>query len=216
VRVATAGNMQGVHHDGTGDTSAAFDSNDAQTTCTQPGSNPPQTCNTTVTSPGGMSSLAITATGDPNHPNSATLVENVNVGDGTKITCRGMPVPDANFYQYFIDSQFWSKIGVYTLKPPLSALIGTTITALTSNEQLCYGAPFDFVQKGGGLAPPATMPDGSSGFIGLLPNCGTPGATVCISRRAYRLDLGSPSLFDLILTYQTPEFLVGDPWGRCC
>jgi hypothetical protein len=215
VLVATAGDMQGYESAATGETSNSFDSNDAEVSCTQP-SGPQQTCNTTVSSSSGNSSLAITAFGDPNHPNTATLVENINDGNGAGDTCAGMAVPDANFYQYFIDSQFWSKTGVYTLKPPLSALIGTTITALTSNEQLCYASPTDFVQRGGGNAPPETLPDGTSGFSGLLPNCGTAGATVCVSNRAFRVDLSSPSLFDLILTTQTPEFIAGDPWQRCC
>ena len=82
-------------------------------------------------------------------------------------------------------------------------------------EQVCFGAPSDFVTAGGTLASAGTLPDGSAGFIGLLPNCGASGATVCIQSRAAQLAV-PPIGFELIVTAFVPEGLTGDPWGRCC
>jgi hypothetical protein len=210
---ASAGDMLGLTSGGTSEISNAFAANDVETTCTQPGTNPPVPCSTTLQGPTGLSSFTITATGDPNHPNTATLSENVDVGTDT-LTCAGLTAPSPDFYEYFINSQFWSKTGVMVVKP--TRFLRGLITAYQRDEQVCYGAPFDFVASNGRLAPPGTLPDGSSGFIGQLPNCGSAGATVCIESRGVRFDPSSPIDFDLITKFFVPEFLAGDPFARCC
>ncbi len=189
-------------------TSHAFDISDAAApNCSQPGANPPASCSTTQTS--AISSLSITATGDPNNPSSATLFENVNVGTDT-LNC-ALGAPDPSWYQYSIDSPFWSKTDVYKLVPTRK-----TGGEEAKDEVICYGSSADFVQAGGGMAPAATLPDGTAGFIGRLPNCGTAGATVCVQSRARVKDATAPFGYDLVATAFVPEGIAADPWARCC
>jgi hypothetical protein len=189
-------------------TSHAFDISDAAASdCSQPGANPPASCSTTQTST--ISSLSITATGDPSNPSAATLLENVNVGTDT-LNCT-MDVPDPSWYQYLIDSPFWSKTDVYKLTPTRK-----TGGEEAKDEVFCYGSTADFVQAGGTMAPPATLPDGTAGFVGPLPNCGTPGATACVQSRAKVKDTKGQLGFDLIATVFVPEGTASDPWARCC
>jgi hypothetical protein len=50
---------------------------------------------------------------------------------------------------------------------------------LTSDQigavQICFGAPYEFTVNNGTPAAPGTLPNGNSGFVGLLPGCGALG-----------------------------------------
>jgi hypothetical protein len=189
-------------------TSQGFDISDTSATnCSQAGANPPVTCATTQT--GSISTFSITATGDPGNPSTATLFENTDVGTDT-LNC-ALGVADPSWYQYGISSPFWSKTAMYKLIP----------TRKTGGEEakdivVCYGSTADFVQTGGTMAPAANLPDGSGGFVGPLPNCGSAGATVCVQSRSKVKDLNGQLGFDLIATVFVPENTPGDPWARCC
>jgi hypothetical protein len=188
-------------------TTQAFDISDTSATnCSEPPANPPTPCSTVQS--GSISTFSITAAGDANHPGTATLFENTNVGTDT-LNC-SLDVPDPSWYQYGISSPFWSETATYKLIP----------TRKTGGEEakdivVCYGSSTDFMQAGGGNAPPATLPDGSAGFVGPLPNCGAAGATVCVQSRSKVKDLSGQLGFDLIATVFVPEG-AGDPWARCC
>jgi hypothetical protein len=184
--------------------------------CTQPGSAPPRRCSTSKSTE--TSGLAITATGDPRHPSTANLVENTDVGRDT-LSC-ALTVPDPSWYQYSIDSQFWRKTLVYTREATLPHRRGDGDhdgDDVQPAAQLCYGSTADFLQRGGRLAPHAKLPNAAAGFIGLLPNCGTRGATVCIrSRRRIRDAADAKNSYDLQVAVFVPEGIVADPWARCC
>lgn len=42
-----------------------------------------------------------------------------------------------------------------------------------SKFKVCFGAPYEFQDETGSPAPPGTLPDGTAGFVGLLPRCST-------------------------------------------
>jgi hypothetical protein len=219
VLIATAGDMIGYDNEGY-ERSAQFNAHNAQVTCTQGNSGVNQ-CNTTVSSQNGRSSFAVTAFGDPNHPNTSTLIEDVWTTAPIPGACAGMGEPDPSSYVFTMQGagpQYWSGRGVYLLKP--QSLLGGTLQALLGSSKLCYGGGYDFITSAGQEAPPATLPNGNAGFAGLLPNCGTTGATVCVQSRQSRLDLSSPIGFDLLVTVFVPEGLMQDPaddgWARCC
>jgi hypothetical protein len=96
-----------------------------------------------------------------------------------------------------------------------------------STFQVCFGAPYDFyVDAAGDLAPRGTLPDGSTGFVGLLPtfpNCFNPIqapalelspnqpavqiANICANITSQE---GSPTT--TIVTFTIPAGLQGDPF----
>jgi hypothetical protein len=193
-------------------TSNSFnESGTSSTTCTQKDSFS-DSCNTSSNG-SSNSNLQVTANGDPNHPETTTLSIAPNLGTDT-LNCSSLAAPSPNWYAYEIGSSNWSKTVVHTERP--LTFLGGTQQAIVANENVCEGATIDFVTKSGALAPAATLPDGTPGFIGDVPNCGTAGATVCIPAggRSSKIDLSSPIGFDLVVTvFLPPPF---DSWGRCC
>jgi hypothetical protein len=168
-------------------------------------------CQTAAGNAGG--SLTVVA-----HPNAAltdagTLYESVNPDQGAPLTCPGYVSADPNTYEFVMTSSNRAKTTTETIRRPLAPLAGT-IRQILSTQQVCFGAPYDFVTRSGSLAPAAVMPDGTAGFLGLLPNCREPGATVCLASRTDRVDPTNGIGFDIILTVQVPAGLSGDPWQR--
>jgi hypothetical protein len=97
--------------------------------------------------------------------------------------------------------------------------------------QVCFGAPYEFDVAGGGAAPAGTLPDGSSGFVGLLPTCPNievfdttngdfvatesevaPPAFICANITSAVQTDGTTTT---TATFTIPANLSGDPWmGR--
>lgn len=127
-----------------------------------------------------------------------TLVESVNANNGNQLSCTGYTSADPNTYAFFTTTDR-SKVITITIDSPL-------VSIPLAQEDICFGAVFDFPVKGGGMAPAGTLPDGTSGFIGLLPDCPVVGFP-CHNRAA---DMASP----LTLVADVPKGLPGDPHTR--
>lgn len=181
--------------EGASATSKAFDEVNAGTRCT--GSS---TCSATATTP--TSSLNVTM------PPSTTGTISLAIDVGTPLVCAGYIARDSNWFSFLASSSANEKVVTYTVRPSAAAkeIVGST--------QFCLGAPYAFEQRGGGPAPAAVLPDGSSGFVGLLPNCVATSRGPCISGRSTTPDASSPTGFDVVLTVRFPAGLPGDPWGR--
>jgi hypothetical protein len=174
--------------------SRSFDVVDSGTRCTS--SAPCTTSTSTQTSSFNLSSPAT----------AGTLSISFDVG--TALVCAGYTAQDANWFSYLSTSTSTGKTVVYTVRPSF------VVPELVGNTQFCFGSPSPFEQRGGGSAPAGTLPDGSSGFIGLVPNCFSTSKGVCISGRSTTPDAMSPTGFDVVLTVRFPAGITGDPWGR--
>jgi hypothetical protein len=116
------------------------------------------------------------------------------------LICRGYTASDSTSYQFFL--------GQSTLGNVLYSVTHTVTNAAPSRIQFCLGARFSFTTRSG-TARPDTLPNGLSGFVGLLPQCrpdqlGELVACVVSKARSGR---------DTILKAQVPA-IGGDPWGR--
>jgi hypothetical protein len=168
-------------------------------------------CMTTSSTQNG--STQVTANPDPNNPDQGFLTESVNAQGGKELVCTGHVPANPDTYEFFASSINRSKTVTETITNPNTG-VTSTMTAFVNDQQVCYGAPYGFVTKSGAQAVAGTLPDGTAGFIGLLPDCGAPGATVCIQSRTSQPDPSSPLGFDVIVTYFVPAGLPGDPWSR--
>jgi hypothetical protein len=184
--------------------SSAFNEQNQSVVCPQD-----QTCQTDVGNAGG--DTKVVASPQSGTSNAGLLYESVNAQNNAPLNCAGNTSADPNVYEINVTTPNRSKVVTTTIKQPAIPLSGTT-TAILGTQQICFGAPYDFVTASGSNAPAGTLPDGTQGFIGLLPDCGASGATVCISNRSSQLDALSPLGFDIIVTYNIPAGLSGDPW----
>ncbi|HWF34500.1 MAG TPA: hypothetical protein VG295_03995 [Solirubrobacteraceae bacterium] len=184
-------------------TSRSFDASSTSTMCVQDGG-----CQTNLTS--GASNFLVIANPDPSRANSGTLSESANVGK--PLQCSGYTQEDPNSWEFEMSSANRSKTIVSTLKQFILPLQGT-LNAILELTQVCFGSTSDFVTSSGTLAPAATLPDGTAGFVGLLPNCPSSGGP-CVVARQGPLDLNNNIGFDIVVTVSVPEGLSGDPWMR--
>ena len=182
----------------TGSNSSSFNESSAGTVCPQN-----QTCTTTVTTT--ASSLQVTATPDTSQQNAGFLEESVN--SGTPLQCSGYTQEDPNWWQFFMSNVNRSKTLHNVITNPILPLGVNTIPAVLGQTKYCYDAPYEFTTSSGTPAPP----DGSGGFIGLLPSC--PAAGPCMSKTT-QLDLNNGLGFDVVINVSVPEGLAGDPRGR--
>jgi hypothetical protein len=185
-------------------TSKPFGVSSTTTTCTQD-----QSCQTTLST--AASDFQVTAQADPSKPNAGTLSESVDVG--TPLQCPGYAQLDPNWWEFSMSSANRSKTILNTLKVPLLPLSGP-LDAILNLTQACLGTTAEFTTKSGQPAPAGTLPDGSSGFIGLLPDCPGPANDPCVVSRQTGLDLSNGIGFDIVLTLYIPEGFAGDPWFR--
>jgi hypothetical protein len=127
--------------------------NTTTTTCTT------SPCTTDLGTP--VSNLGISA-----DPAAGTITESVDVG--SPLSCAapangGYTGFDPHTYQFF-ETGTVQKTLIYELFGLTSDQIGAV--------QMCFGAPYEFTVNNGTQAAPGTLPDGTSGFVGLLPGCG--------------------------------------------
>jgi hypothetical protein len=171
-------------------TSNPFDEADTVATCLQG-----QSCSTSLST--SVSQLQVTANPAANpNVNSGTLTESVDVG--TPLTCAGYEAVDPNWYESVMSTSNRVKVITYTLDN-------------TSPEgiQFCFGAPYEFTTSSGGPAPAGTLPDGTPGFIGLLPSC--PASGPCVE--SITSSEGNEGA-NTIITVRIPDGLPGDPYMR--
>ena len=172
-----------------------FDEVNAATRCTGTG-----TCSTTASTQ--TSAFTVTV------PGGGTTVLSVSVDVGTPLVCPGYIAQDANWFSFLSTTTANGKLVTYQVRPSTggSEIIGAT--------RFCLGAPYAFESRSGAPAGPGLLPDGSSGFIALLPNCHTGSSGPCIASRSTTPDDSSPTGFDVVLAIKFPAGLPGDPWGR--
>lgn len=155
----------------------------------------------------------------------ATVTESVDVGtpmDGpgglNDPGCAGYTPQSPDWYGFDVSATDRSKEITFMVKD-----------SDPSTFKLCFGAnyPNDFFDETGKPAPPGTLPDGSPGFVGLLPRCSTGGlfapvngdfalsasevgpASICANISGQRQDDGTTTT---TVTLTIPAGLSGDPW----
>lgn len=170
-------------------TSSPFDETSAGTNCS---SNP--SCQTTTST--SQSTLTVSSSGSGN-----TL--SITVDPGTPLTCSGYTSQDPNWYSFLSSQTSTGKVVTYTVVP-----------SNTGEVDFCLGAPYDFITNQGTMAPPGTLPDGSSGYIGLLPECFQSSSGPCVDSRTETPDSNSVTGYDVTLKVVFPAGLPGDPIGR--
>lgn len=195
----------------TNDTSSAFNENDQAKTCTA-GSD----CTGTITSGSGSLQVDI---GNPGTNSTLTLSKDIGTpmdgaGSNTDNGCGSYsPPPGSTDWYEFVEQPtdnetFDAKTITWTVDDSRNGEIPF---------QVCFGAPYDF-QTGFGadgqqiFAPAGTLPDGSSGFIGLLDTCSDLGERLaainpCVSSLTSFGDIGTQA------TIAIPPGLQGDPWA---
>ena len=83
---------------------------------------------------------------------------------------------------------------------------------------MCFGAPYEFdavnLDTGGvGPAPGGTLPDGTRGFVGILPRCNP--ETEVLTEPCAVIQPEDSEEGGVIATVRIPAGLQGDPWmGR--
>jgi hypothetical protein len=92
-------------------------------------------------------------------PEAATLGASVN--PGTPQSCPGYQTNNPDWFGFDVSQADRSKTITWTVN-----------NSNPKSFQVCFGAPYEFTTSSGKPAPSATMPDGSRGFLGLLPSCG--------------------------------------------
>jgi hypothetical protein len=178
----------------TGDTSDPF--NESQTTTTTCTTNP---CTTDIGT--AQSDLQISA-----DPAAGSITESVDLG--TPLSCAdrlhgGYTGFDTNWYD-FNETGTVDKTASYE------------IFGLNSDQieevQICFGAVYDFQTSEGGQAQPGTLPDGTAGFIGLLPSCdSTDGAKPCVESVVPSDDDRSGAIATVDIPGLGPTGAPGDP-----
>jgi hypothetical protein len=132
----------------------------------------------------------------------------VAVDAGTQLSCADYTPRDANWFAFALRNSSAGKHIVYTVTPSGKA------PELVGGTNFCFGTTQEFITKAGTPAPARTLPDGTSGFIGLLPNCSAVPGGPCVDSRSTVPDAGSPVGFDIVVKVLIPAALPGDPWGR--
>jgi hypothetical protein len=187
-----------------GANSTPFDENNTENPCLQN-----VTCQTQLVN--AASQMSVTANPDTTQTNDGTLAESINVG--APLQCSGYAQEDPNWYEFLMSSANRTKTLDYIIKQPAIPLEGT-VNAILSLTQFCLEAPYEFTTSAGTPAAPTTLPDGTSGFVGLLPTCGSGGSPPCIASKSSQLDLNNALGFDIVLQIDLPEGRAGDPRGR--
>lgn len=184
----------------TGATSSPFNVTDQVVSCPANGS-----CSVSDGTSNGNKALVNATTSS-----AGLLLESVNGNNSAQLKCSGYTSADPNTYQFETPSG-WTKVVTLTIRP-LKKLSGNANQILKS-QQICFGAPEDFTTAAGTLAPAGTLPDGTAGFIGLLPNCGGSITGPCHDRKSdtTSTDPLSPNGFDLVLVADIPAAFAGDP-----
>jgi hypothetical protein len=151
------------------------------------------------------------------------LLESANANSGAQLNCGGYASADQNTYS-FLTTTGATKVVTITITSPAIPLNGSR-NKILSAQQICFGVPsqspnssLDFSTSSGTPAPYVAggLPDGSSGYIGLLPNCTRRSLGPCHDRNSDTTvaDSSSPLGFDLVLVADIPASFSGDPWSR--
>ena len=98
----------------------------------------------------------------------------------------------------------------------INYVVTDTLTNTTAQGiQFCLAAPFAFKTASGQPAAKTTLPDGTSGFVGLLPSCANAPATApCLMSVTTAPDKDSFTGVDVTMEARVPTRTKGgDPWA---
>jgi hypothetical protein len=149
---------------------------------------------------------------------SGLLLESANANSGAQLTCGGSTSADPNTYS-FLTTGTLSANKVFTI-----SILGVKITGPVSKflkaQQICFGVPsailnpaLDFTTASGTPAPYVMngLPDGTSGYVGPLPNC-TGSTTGPCEYSASATLVGTT--YTVTLVADVPLSFPGDPYMR--
>jgi hypothetical protein len=144
--------------------------------------------------------------------NPGILTESVNSDANAPLVCAGYASVDPNNYSFNAPSS-WSKVITITIVPTTN--LGKNPKQILKTQQICFEAPYQFTTNSGAPAMSTTFPDGTPGFIGLLPDCGNGVTGPCHDRQS---DTSVPNHhsktgYNLVLVADVPPGEPGDP--RC-
>jgi hypothetical protein len=195
--------------------SSSFDENDQETACTA-GTD----CSDTITS--GSGSLGVDI---PDPASNSTITESVDVGtpmDGPganpkDVGCaRYSPPPGSADWYEFVENPGANANGGQTFDAKTITWTVNNAENGDNNFEVCFGAPYDFqigFNDDGApiLAPQGPLPDGTTGFVGLLDTCSdlddAASSNPCVSNQESVGDTG------IQVTIAIPAGLQGDPWA---
>jgi len=121
------------------------------------------------------------------------------------LNCKGYPHPaDPESVQFWIGGTFRGTV-TYRVTDVVS-------NANPNALQFCLGATFSFTTSSGQPATATTLPNGLSGFVGLLPSCASvpPSKGPCVFSKTRP----APGSKDAMLRVLVPAVAGEDPWGR--
>jgi hypothetical protein len=142
--------------------------------------------------------------------NAATGTLHGTLDVGRRLRCGSYRFRDPNWYDSVVTPPAGTTAPPVGTPPIVDQVSYTIVNASTQGLGFCLGALYDFVTASGAMAPAGTLPNGNSGFLGLLPMC-TSAAPPCISSIAPQVDSNANSGYDAVMSIQIPE--QGDPWG---
>ncbi len=176
-------------------------------------------CQTSDGNPDGNSTVTAN---EPSGGSAYFLLESTNV-NGKQISCAaakygGYTSADPNTYDSFTTTAALqvaaaSKVITTTILNPAVALKGNFNQVLRA-QQICFGATTDFPTASGQMAAAGTLPDGTAGFIGLLPDCSSTSTGPCHNRKQ-DTTIPDPKRhlgYDIVLVLDIPASFAGDPF----
>ncbi len=157
---------------------------------------------------------------DTNPTGGVNIVAQAGAGKGELIEATEAPLTDGECSDYDTLDQ-----NGYVYESTVARGTVVTITIIPQSElkdppkkvlqsqEICFGATKEFTDDQGQLAPAATLPDGTPGFVGLLPDCSEGDTGPCHDRSKDMLvaDENSPAGFDIVLVANVPASFAGDP-----
>ena len=177
-----------------------FDVAGTAASCSGPGNS----CHTDQAGNNGDASLTATIVSG-----SGLLLESANANNGAQLICSGSTSIDPNTYSYLTTgSLVASKVATLTMQ---NVRINGSVTKFLHAQQICFGATVDFITASGTLAPGGILPDGSSGFIGVLAPCTGSSTDPCHDKNSDSATLVG-STYTVKLFADIPSAYTGDPW----
>jgi hypothetical protein len=132
---------------------------------------------------------------------SGTLLGALDVG--RRLTCNGYTSQDPNWYESIVTGI--KTTVAYRIQYKLKNSTPTLVRA-------CAGLAFEFKTASGAAAPRGALPNGTPGFIGVLPRCAAATTGPCVVSITSSRDQESTTGVDVRLTARIPAQSPGDPW----
>jgi hypothetical protein len=132
------------------------------------------------------------------------LIEALNAG--RRLVCAGYTRRDGSWFEFKLTTR--TRMGI------VYEIIDTIHNTAPAGVRFCAGLPHPFTTFSGKPARHARLPDGTLGYVGLLPPCtrSSTGAVVSTGPCVASIEKGrDPN--NTIVRAQVPATTQGDPWG---